>query len=348
MSLPVTPQAQRLIVVSILNWNTAEMTLACVRTLLQLDVPDDASMEILVIDNGSADADFATLSAQAKDHGITVHREPKNLGFAGGTNVGIELARQRKAEFIWLVNSDALINQAPTLIRLVEMMDAVPTCGAATPKLVLPAEPYKTYFCGAYHDWGRRQSIRTDEPESRRNEMAKTADTWVPGTALFLRMAALELVGPLDQRFFAYYEDDEICARLSAAGWVSRVCFDVAVRHHMPRAETDRPPYYFYLIQRNYLLFWFENTPAAHRKMLFAKLMDQAFFDVNKLRHKGFPQHADAALLGIYDFLGKRYGAPKLDRSVPLGLKLVAKLMGVVQQRALKRMLEPANAANAA
>lgn len=330
-------QAKRNVAVSILNWNTAAMTLACVETVRSLDIPDGVTMHILVVDNGSADEDFALLSAQADAHGITLHREPTNLGFAGGTNVSIRLARERNAEFIWLVNSDALIDEGPTLVKLIEMMDVVPTCGAATPKLVLPAAPHKTYFCGAYHDWGRRQSIRTAEPESRRNEEAIPSEVWVPGTALFLRMAALEQAGPLDERFFAYYEDDEICARLAAAGWVSRVCFDVAVRHHMPRAETDRPPYYFYLIQRNYLLFWFENTPAAHRKMLFAKLMDQAFFDVNKLRQKGFTPHANAALLGIHDFLRKQYGAPNLIRPVPLSMKLAVRAMWVFQYRALRK-----------
>lgn len=339
MTHPLYPQSRRLVVVSILNWNTAEMTLACVQTLAALDMPDSVRMEIVVIDNGSADADFAVLAAQAEVNRITLHREARNLGFAGGTNVGIRLARERRADFIWLVNSDALLNQASTLASLVTMMDTETSCGAATPKLLLSAPPHTTYFCGAYHDWGLRQSVRTEEAESRRNEAVRASDTWVPGTALFLRMAALETVGALDERFFAYYEDDEICARLAAAGWVSRVCYDVAVFHHMPRAETDRPSYYFYLIQRNYLLFWWENTPASYRRMLFLKLMDQAFFDVNKLRRKGFPEHANAALLGIHDFLGKRYGAPDLKRPLPLGVRLVAGFMACVQHKALSRLL---------
>jgi GT2 family glycosyltransferase len=163
---------------------------------------------------------------------------------------------------------------------------------------------------------------------------------WLPATAILLRLSALKEIGPLDQRFFAYYEDDELGARFAAAGWVSRVAFEVAVKHSMPRAETDRPPYYFYLIQRNYLIFWFENTPPAYRRLLWLRLIDQAIFEINKLKRKGFSEHANAAALGLLDFLSKTYGAPNLARRVPAWIKLAIRIVEPLQDGALRRVLE--------
>lgn len=335
--------SERVVVVSILNWNTAEMTLGCVRQLKLLALPRDVRLEIVIIDNASKGSDAALLSEHSRDLGYTLLVQPRNLGFAGGTNVAVRFAQERKADFIWLINSDAVVDQASTLADLLDLMDVHPECGAASPKLLLASAPFKPYFVGAFHDWQARQSVRVDEAETVVCENRRPKDMWVPGTALFLRITALNEAGPLDERFFAYYEDDEICARLAARGWTSRMCFSAAVKHSMPKAETDRPPYYFYLILRNYLLFWYENTPPESRNLLFLKLMDQAFFQINKLSWKGYPQHAEAAALGLHDFLKHTFGAPNLQRPVPVYLRIVIRLMQVIQRNALIRTFGPRN-----
>lgn len=336
----ISSPTPRIVVASILNWNTAEMTLNCVERLLELNVPSGLRFDIIIIDNGSNAKDVSLLKMQCKNLPVTVQYEDTNTGFAGGTNIGIAIAKQRNADFIWLVNSDAIINDIESLTDLVKLMDQSPKCGAASPTLALTTPPHNIYFSGSYHDWRKQESVRTNEIETAKNELNRAFDAWVPGTVLFLRLKALEEVGNLDERFFAYYEDDDICSRLSAAGWTSRVCQTISVMHPMPRLETDRPPYYFYLITRNFLLFWSEQTPLIYRKLLFLKLLDRAIFDINKLRRKGLSHHADAASLGLCDFIRKRFGAPNLARSVPFFLRLLIKLMEIQQNKSLNRMLQ--------
>lgn len=125
-----------------------------------------------------------------------------------------------------------------------------------------------------------------------------------------LRISALRQVGLLREDFFAYYEDNDLCARLAAAEWTCRIASDSVVTHPLPVRDSDRPPYYFYLMLRNYLLFWSSHTPPSYRRFLRLRLLDQAFFDATKLYRAGFKAHGDAALLGIYDYLRGRFGAP--------------------------------------
>lgn len=346
MEMTVTP---RTVLASILNWNTAAQTLACVEALLAQQMPPGVMLEVLVIDNCSADADHAALAAGLQAWpAVRLLRMPRNLGFAGGHNVAIAEGQQRGLSYSWLVNSDAVMDGAGVLSALLARMETEPRCGAVSPLLSDIDDQRKIYFYGAFHDWTRRVSDRPGSVEEARRLAERMPERqWLPGTAVLFRLAALRQTGPLDERMFAYYEDDEIGARLAAAGWLSAVAYEATVRHSMPRRETERPPYYFYLMARNYLIFWHGSTPPAHRRWLLLKLLDQALFDVNRLRYMGCQQRAAAALLGVEDFLRARHGAPELKRRASLPLRLLRSVLWLPHRRVLQRMDLPLAAAEA-
>lgn len=327
------------VLISILNWNGAAQTLDCVRDLLRQELPEDARADILVIDNGSAPADADMLARGLTALPVVLRREAVNHGFAGGHNLALMRALDEGYDFLWLVNSDAVMGNVDVLAQLLAVMTANGRCGAASPLLAILDQPEKVYFCGNFHDWTQLETQRArDVDDARATAGRRLAQQWVPGTAMLLRTQALRAVGPLDERLFAYYEDDELCARLAAHGWHCAVAYDARVLHAMPRRETDRPPYYFYLMARNRLIFWHGSTPAAHRHRLGLKLLDRALYDVNRLYYRGFPEQARAALLGINDFLGRRYGRPMLDRRPGLGLRLLRALLWLPHRRVLRRL----------
>ncbi|TWI62993.1 hypothetical protein IP91_03833 [Pseudoduganella lurida] len=326
------------ILVSILNWNGAARALQCVRCLLRQSLPPDARMDILVIDNGSAADDAEALAQGLAGLPVTLRREAINHGFAGGHNLAIAQAFDEGHDFAWLVNSDATMAGEDVLAQLLALMDSQPCCAAASPVLALPDRPEQVYFCGTFHDWPSLATVRArDAAEARRLAVGRAAQQWVPGTALLLRTAALRTAGLLDERLFAYYEDDELCTRLATHGWHCAVAYGARVLHDMPPRETDRPAYYFYLMARNHLRFWHGSTPAPHRRALGLKLLDRALYDVNRLHHRGFPHHARAALLGVEDFLRGRHGRPVLERSAGLPLRLVCRLLRPWHARVLSR-----------
>jgi hypothetical protein len=81
------------------------------------------------------------------------------------------------------------------------------------------------------------------------------------------------------------------------------------------------------------MLFWQKNVPSEHRKLLGLKILDGAFYSVNYLYRKGLKKQGDAALLGVYDFLCRRFGAPVLDRKVPFLLRAVCSLYGKYHEK---------------
>lgn len=327
------------VLVSILNWNGAPQTLACVNDLLQQQLPADVTADILVIDNGSAVADVEVLEHGLAGMPVALRREAINHGFAGGHNLAVTHALDAAHDFVWLVNSDAVMGSIDVLAQLLALMTTNARCGAASPLLAILDQPEKVYFCGNFHDWARLDTQRARNIDDARATAGRLpAQQWVPGTAMLLRTQALRDAGKLDERMFAYYEDDELCARLAAHGWHSAVAYNARVLHAMPRRETDRPPYYFYLMARNYLIFWHGSTPSAHRQRLRLKLLDRALYDVNRLYYRGFPEQAQAALLGVQDFLRRRYGRPVLDRAVGIQLRALRVLLWLPHRRVLRRL----------
>lgn len=327
------------VLISILNWNGAAQTLDCVHDLLRQQLPEGASTDILVIDNGSAQADADALARGLENLPVALRRETVNHGFAGGHNLAVARALDEHYDFLWLVNSDAVMGSGDVLARLLVLMAVDGRCGAASPLLAILDQPEKVYFCGNFHDWNRLDTHRArNVDDARATAERRLAQQWVPGTAMLLRTRALREAGKLDERMFAYYEDDELCARLAAHGWHSAVAYDARVLHAMPRRETDRPPYYFYLMARNHLLFWDGSTPPPHRRRLGLKLLDRALYDVNRLYYRGYPEQAQAALLGIEDFLRRRHGRPVLDRTAGLRVRALRALLWLPHVRVLRRL----------
>ncbi len=330
----VTPS----VLVSILNWNKPEDTVRCVRALRSTLESSTVEVSLLLIDNGSRRECVEALQVLEGLPNVRIHYEPENLGFAGGHNIAIRQAIAEGTDFIWLLNSDAEVGD-DTLARLVDAMADRPRCGALSPMIVAAHDAAAIDFCGAVHDWPRLRSLRTSSlEESRRLQHEHPQDMWVTGTAVLLRVEALRETGPLDARYFAYYEDDDIGARLSRAGWTSEVDFDTVIRHDcLDGLLRNRPAYYFYLMNRNHLMFWHAHTPAPHRRFLRARLLQHALFEANKLRQDGLDAKSDAAMLGIYDFLRGTHGAPKLDRKLPWTAAAARILSRVLHASALSK-----------
>jgi GT2 family glycosyltransferase len=327
----------RTVIVSILNWNTSTMTADCVASVLKLQLDADVTLQVLVIDNGSEEGDWEQLQKLVSYPNVELIRQPHNLGFAGGHNVAIALALARGAAFIWLVNSDSLL-EAGSLRTLLALMDGDPRCGAASPVVSALHDDSKIDFCGAQHDWKNLTSVRASSIAQARMMEAATPDAmWLAGTVVLFRIAALRKVGSLNDRLFAYFEDDDIGIRLINNGWTNRMAFDARAAHAQPDVK-ERPAHYFYLFYRNAFLFYLEYTPKQHRRFLRLRLLERALFTANRLYYKGQPQKAEAALLGAMDGLRGKGGRPDLTRRPAFWLHAVRSVVLLKQYRWIKRL----------
>lgn len=202
-----------------------------------------------------------------------------------------------------------------------------PKCGAASPVIRDADDERLIASCLRTHDWKTRtynQAISI--PEATRVQSERPDAVWLVGTAIFFRLEALKQVGFLDERLFAYYDDDDIGVRLSSNGWTSRCVFTASVSHESKRAADQYPLYFYYLMQRNEMLFWQKHTPSQYRRLLWLKLIDKALFNVNRFYCNGMHAQGNAALLGTYDFIIRRFGTPDINRKVPFMLRLLCKI----------------------
>lgn len=330
------------VLVSILNWNGAQKTLDCLASLTdeQAALAATANMTVLVIDNGSAAADRATLE-RSIDPGIALTVLPNNLGFTGGHNIAIELAIDEGYDYIWLLNNDATVGEA-TLANLVQEMRDHPRCGAVSPVLRDNENHDVIVRCLNTHDWSARSSRRIVSMEEARDiQEHRPADVWIDGTAVLLRVAALKETGPLDDRLFAYFDDNDISARLASKGWFSRCVFSASVFHEVKRSVENYPSYLVYLLQRNELLFWNANTPAPFRRLLLIKMLDKALFEVNRHYARGMHKQADIMLLGISDFLSGHFGPPpkSFDKPAPVFTRVLCKISEVIYRKKIAALL---------
>lgn len=321
------PTARR-ILISVLNWNCTDETTECVRSLLQLDNTDGHELDILVIDNGSRPEEWARLQDALGGKRVTLLRNPSNLGFAGGHNIALRQAIDSGADYAWLVNSDA-VAKPDSLDRIVALMDDDLRCGAASPVILSRDDENVIDFCGARHDWPALASVNaTSIEDARRMEALYPRDMWLMGAALMLRVAALRDVGLLNDGYFAYYEDNDISARLQAAGWRCRMVLDAVVLHCHPALRMrDKGAYYFYLMARNSFKFWYQHTPKTHRRLLRLKLIDRAILVANRLRNSGYDSKANACLLGVYDSQLGKTGSWDLERRVPWLVEAVRRVL---------------------
>lgn len=225
------------VTVVVVSWNTRDLTLACLRSVEAEAVNSSTSIEIVLVDNGSSDGTVdAVVSALPSARVIEL---PENVGFARAANRGIAEGTGR---FALLLNSDAEL-PVDSISRLVATLDEHPKAAAVGSALVGP-DGERQFSCGRFLNpvnqfaetlglsrvlpfRGLRRSYRAAEFEADVVEV-----DWCVGACLFLRRSAVESVGALDERFFMYSEDEDLCLRLHEAGWTVLHLPDLKVYHH--------------------------------------------------------------------------------------------------------------------
>ena len=205
--------------VVIVNWNTRDLLRDCLASLLA--ACDGLSVEVLVVDNASSDGSAAMVRADFPS--VRLIESPANIGFAAGNNLALREARGRH---VLLLNSDTLV-RGDVLRDSVAWLDAHARAGVMGP-LVLNADGSLQPSCSSFPSLrnlalqllgitriARLDGYRLtgwDRSSPRRVDV-------VSGAAMFVRRAAMEEVGLLDESFFFYGEETDWCHRFARAGW---------------------------------------------------------------------------------------------------------------------------------
>ncbi len=238
--------------VIILTWNRVDDIVTCLESFAEVRYPN---LEVVVVDNASADETVATVRARYPWATLLVNQD--NLGYVGGNNVGIRHALARGADYVFILNSDTKMT-ATCLDELVRVMEDDPRIAISGAKNLYMQNPAFTWGKYGVLNWGpmlcrtHGRFVR-DYPESSPRDV-----DWVIGNGCLMRATALRAVGLFDEAFFQVNEDVDWCVRARQAGY--RVVYvDTAAIHHRGASSADlSKPIVFsygYFLGRNAILF---------------------------------------------------------------------------------------------
>ena len=239
------------VAIILLNWNGQADTLACLNSLNGLDY---SSYSVIVVDNGSTDGSAKAIRAAFP--GVTLVESPANLGFVLGNNLGVDMALSQGADYLLLLNNDTVV--APDFLTcLVASAEADPSIGIAGPAIYYFDEPRTFWSAGGAIDWqkGSTRMLHIGEEDTGQLGSQPYRVDFVTGCAFLVKARVLRKVGKLDPRFFAYYEEAELCVRAGRAGYGCNVVPGARVWHKISPQAREASPSVQYYMTRNRLLF---------------------------------------------------------------------------------------------
>jgi GT2 family glycosyltransferase len=232
------------------------------------------AFEVIVIDNGSTDGAPDMVEREYPD--VRLIRNPENLGFAGGNNVGLQAST---GEIMVLLNDDTEVPR-DWLMHLEKPFRDDPRIGAVGCKLIYPDRQTIQHAGAFILANGNTGHLGVGEKDEGQHDMACERD-YVTGAALALRREALDQVGLLDPGFFPiYFEEVDLQVRLVRAGW--KIWYQPAawMIHHESQTQAAGSPRFVYRYTKNRIRFLAVNGCPAVRVRDALKAEWILFFDM--------------------------------------------------------------------
>jgi len=295
--------AHPLVISVILNSSRRDDTLECLGSLLGNSYQNQ---KVIVLDNHSTDGSVAAIREAYPD--VQILSLEQNLGYAGNNNVGIEIAIEQGADWVFVLNEDIVLDRE-CLAKLIEVGESDPQIGILGPMVYHHDEPNIIQSAGGMlgEYW---ESIHLGKNETDQGQFTKPHSVeWISGCAILVRRQAIDQAGMLDGNYFIYWEETEWCIRVRRAGWKIIHVPQAHIWHKGVKRDYQPKPSFTYYGTRNHLL-----TLAKHRAPLYVRLYIwmqyirtlTSWSIKPRWRHKR--EHRDAMWQGICDYLRGHWG----------------------------------------
>ena len=223
------------------NYASWPYTLRCIDSLYDTGYED---FEVVIVDN-----DRERVPPEIP-HSVRLIRNPENVGFARACNQGI-LASE--GEYVILINPDTLVEK-DFFESLEEFLDQNLEAGVAGPRIVdgkgelqLSARKELGLASGLLGRtslltrlFPKNSLVRRLFPAAQKLSGPTVVD-WVSGACMVIRRRTIEEIGSMDERFFMYFEDADLCRRSREAGWLVYYLPQVEVLHHTGASSRSKP-----------------------------------------------------------------------------------------------------------
>ena len=281
----------------------------CTDTLDALDSLEKSTYgnhSIIVLDNASTDNSVEFIRKEFPE--VEIIQLTENLGYAGNNNVGIEAALERGADWVFVLNEDTVLAK-DCLEFLIAKGESDPAIGIVGPMVYHFDEPEIIQSAGGSLGplW---QSHHIGQNEKDIGQYKNERDVeWISGCAVLVRRQTIEQIGPLDARFFYYWEETEWCLRARKNGWRIVHTPQAKLWHKGVQRDYQPSPSVTYYSTRNRLLMF-----SKHKAPI--KVWGYAIWDIFrtmsswtfKPKWKSKREHRNAMGRGFLDFLRGSWG----------------------------------------
>lgn len=287
------------------NYKTPELTIKCIESVSRERELNTPALEMCVVDNDSRDGSLEKIAAAISDNGWSdwakVVSAGRNGGFSFGNNVAIRSAfarpRDEQPDFIWLLNPDSEVEPGAAL-ELLKFMQARPSAGMTTGLAYgvdgeIQTVAYR-HFSPLTEFVGMSQLGILERLLPSANLVLSLGDepsqaVWLSGASLMIRREVFDDTGLMDEDYFLYFEETDLCIQAGRAGWemwyvpASRVMHIEGAATGFTLEEVAKP---------RRARYWFESRRRFFRKnygLLVALLADVAHlsgFILWRLRRK--------------------------------------------------------------
>jgi len=290
-------EVEKILSIITINYNGLKDTCELIESL----PADDNSLEVIVVDNASTN-DEATEIAQRYPY-VTVVRSDRNLGFAGGNNLGIKAAH---GKYLFFLNNDTLIHQPSDIQHLINRLESDEKIGMVCPKIRFTwgDKPIQYAGCTPLSPITlRNQSIGFGEEDRGQYDTA-CPTPYAHGAAMMLKREVIEKAGIMPECYFLYYEELDWSEMIRRAGyeiWYDPAC---TVFHKESQTTGQASPLKTYYITRNRLIFAQRNIQGGTKYLTYAYLVSVvATRDLVKYIFTGKFNLAGAVIKGITNFI---------------------------------------------
>ena len=269
---------EKIISIITINYNGLKDTCELMDTLPL----DDASIEVIVVDNASRDDEASIIEKRYPQ--VKVIRSKQNLGFAGGNNLGIEASC---GKYLYFINNDTLLHlpDSPSikpkhgmqtdLKHLVDRFESNPQIGMISPKIRFTWGQNLIQYAG-YTPLSRitlrNHAIGFNESDYGQYDTAHPTP-YGHGAAMMVRREAIDKAGMMPTCFFLYYEELDWSMMIRRAGYT--IWYEPAstIYHKESQTTGQASPLRTYYITRNRLFFVQRNSPLPWRYLSYLYLI---------------------------------------------------------------------------
>lgn len=298
------------VAVIILNWNGSRDTVECLESLGHVNY---SNYTTIVVDNASTDdsierirryckgqievkSDFFRYSKKNKPikmveytkkgsekinsdfTGMVLIKNSKNYGFAGGNNIGMRYAmRNLNPDYILFLNNDTVVDRS-FLKELIEVSENSVNTGFTSPKVYyydFNSKRNVINFAGGSLNMfkGQSHSIGVNEVDRGQHDKVKIVE-YCEGSCLLVKREVLEKIGPFDTKYFAYWEEADLCTRGYKAGYRSVYVPKSRIWHKVSASSDDPTKLYYYTRNK----FWFMQKHARKTEYISFLLLFFGFY----------------------------------------------------------------------